>query len=221
MKSIIRNFAIGALASTAIAAASLAPVSATAANTTDQVVAASKSGNANPSLQLSQDGFNVIRDVRAARVAIFNGDTESAGKFVDQAREDLTKAKADDKTVTAKAGSEDANWIPIDGQLVVADNFVTTPEKAKRIAEGNKHFKEGKSDEAIAALKLADVDIGFTRVLMPLDATQTHVNAAADFIKNGYYYEANMALKAAEDGLNVETVMLVEGPKDKSQPATN
>jgi hypothetical protein len=116
---------------------------------------------------------------------------------------------------------ESGNLIPIDGQLVVSDNFVATPEKAKQISEGNQKLKEGKSDEAMKALKLASVDIGFTRVLMPLNETEAHVNLAADLIKNESFYEANMALKAAEDGLNVETIMLVEAPKAKAATSTD
>ena len=96
----------------------------------DQVVAATKADKADPNLQLSQDGYNVMRDVRAARIAIFNGDTEAATKYVDQAKQDVAKAKTDDGAMkTADTG--DKNLIAIDGQLVVSDNFDVTPEKGK------------------------------------------------------------------------------------------
>jgi hypothetical protein len=100
---------------------------------------------------------------------------------------------------------------------VVADDFVATPEKTKHIAAGNQKIKEGKADEAVQELKLANVDIGFTRLLMPLGETQAHVKTAAKLIASEDYYQANMALKAAEDGVNIDTVILVNAPKPDQQ----
>ena len=65
----------------------------------------------------------------------------------------------------------------------------------------------------VAASELAEVDIGFTRLLMPLDSTAKQITNAQTLLDQHKYYEANMALKAAEDGLNVETVMLVQPTK--------
>jgi hypothetical protein len=96
---------------------------------------------------------------------------------------------------------------------VISDNTVVTPDTTTHPKTGNKKIKEGKTEEAIREMKLAEVDIGFTRVLLPLNQTAKHVRAATDLISKQKYYEANMALKAAEDGLNMETVMLVEAPK--------
>ncbi|PHP66965.1 hypothetical protein CSC94_10425 [Zhengella mangrovi] len=211
MKRTIRNLAFAAIATAALAGTAMTPVLADAAGKTDQAVEASKSGKANPNLQLSQDGYNVMRDIRAARIAIFNGDPSAAQKYVDLARDDLGKVKTDDKLAKLNS-TDDPNLIPVDGQVVVADNFQATPEKAKHIAAGNAHLKKGETAKAMDELKLADVDVGFTRVLMPLRETQNHVDIAYKLVKDEKFYEANMALKAAEDGLNADTVMLVEVP---------
>ena len=213
MNRILRKFTIGALAGTAIAAASLAPVMAYAATTDDQVVSASKAGLANPDLRLSQDGYNVIRDVRAARVAIFNGDSAAAKQFVDEAKTDLNRVKVDDMVaMKGGPGSPTPDLVPIDGQIFVADNFTTSTEKAQHIADTNKKIKQGKTDDAMHDLQLAKVDVGFTRVLMPLAKTREHVDVAANLIARDSYYQANMALKAVEDSLQVDTVMLVKSP---------
>lgn len=214
MKRTYRNLSLAAFAITAVTAATLPAIFAQAANKTDQVVQTSKSGKANPNLRLSQDGYNVMRDVRAARVAIFNGDTKQAMTLTEQTQADLKKVKADDKLANVSKG--DKNLIPVDGQLVVADNFVSTPEKAKHIAAGNAHLKKGESKKAMDELKLAGVDIGFTRILMPLKVTEAHVDLAKQLIGQEKYYQANMALKATEDALNVDTVMLVETPKTQA-----
>lgn len=224
----IRNLTLGALASTALITAGFAAPAFAASSSTatsrqqDQVVQASKSGVANPDLRLSQDGYNVMRDVRAARVSIFNGDIDTAKKFVKLAQDDLAKTQADDTRIkkSDKLGKDQANWVPIDGQLVVADNFVATPDKAKHIAAGNAKLKQGKTKEAMDELKLADVDVGFTRLLMPLNQTKNQVNLSYDLLNSGDYYQANMALKAAEDGLNVDTVMLTDDAgSGKTHPA--
>lgn len=176
----------------------------------DQVVEASRASAARQSLKLSQDGFNTLRDIRAARLAIFSGDTKAAQDFVNRATADLNKVKADEMTMHA---SKPGNWVPIDGQVIVADDFVSTPEKNAHVAAGNKKLREGKADEAIKELKLAEVDVGFSRLLMPVDSTRRQISVASGLLTAERYYEANLALKAAEDGLVVDTVALVETPK--------
>ena len=213
MNRTIRKFTIGAIAGTAIAAAGLFPVMAYAATTGDQVVSASKSAMAKPDLRLSQDGYNVLRDIRAARFAIFSGDAEAARKFVDEAKTDLNRVKVDDMVaMKGDPGSPNPDLVPIDGQIFVADNFTTSPQKAQHIADTNKKIKQGKADEAMHDLQLANVDVGFTRVLMPLSKTRDHIDLASSLIGQESYYQANMALKAAEDGLQVDTVMLDQTP---------
>ncbi|MCC6870167.1 MAG: YfdX family protein [Burkholderiales bacterium] len=187
-----------------------------AAQGKDQVVEASKAGTAHPNLKLSQDGYSTMRAVRAARVAIFNGDIDAAKKLVDEAGADVGRVKVDERALDK---TTPGNWIPIDGQLGVADDFVSTPQKAAHIASGNKKLQEGKVSEAMQEFKLAEVDINFSRVLMPLDATRRQVALASDLMKGQKYYEANMALKAAEDGLQFDSVTLIEAPKGAGNAA--
>ena len=46
--------------------------------------------------KLSADGWKAFRDVRLARLAIFDGQTDQAKKYVDEARTAIGKAKTDD-----------------------------------------------------------------------------------------------------------------------------
>ncbi len=215
----VRAFAIAALASTALAGYVFGPAIAAAA--TDQVVAAASAAKTTPRLELSEDGFHAMRDIRAARISIFNGNPGEATTYVDKAKTALGKAETVEKHIVAEKGAEAATkYVAVDGQIVVANDYVATPEKAKHIAAGNAHLQKGKTKEALAELKLADVDIGFSRVLMPLSSTQANVESAAALLRDGKFYEANMALKAAEDGMTVDTVMLVETPKADHAKAT-
>jgi hypothetical protein len=205
-----------ATALVAMSAGLVVPTAGFAAVGKDPVVEASKTGNAQPNLKLSQDGFNTMRAIRGARLAIFNGDTAAAKKLVDEAGADIAKVKGDEMTMHK---ASPGNWVPVDGQLVVADNFVATPEKAAKIASGNKKLKEGKTAEAMKDLKLAEVDVGFSRVLMPLDATRRQISIASGLLTAQKFYEANMVLKAAEDGLVLDTVAVAEAPNNTAKTA--
>ena len=205
-----------ALGLSALAAVPHATLAETA--TPDHAVAATQSANANPNVRISAEGFQTARAIRAARIAIFQGDPAAATKAVDSALQDWARVNKDD-LAAGKAGP--GNWVPIDGGILVADDYVGTPQKDQHIINGNTKLKEGKTAEAIKELKLAEIDISFSRLLLPLDTTKTHLDTAASLLKEGKYYEANMALKAAEDGMREESVTLVETPKPATPtPAT-
>jgi hypothetical protein len=205
----------------ALSASALAfPSFSQAANTTTAPAAAVKAAAAKGkatqpaspnrlTVKLSEDGFNAMRDVRMARIAIFEGDTQNAANFVSQANQSLN---AVDKAAAKEAAQVKDDLLPIDGQIVVADNFIDTPAKRQHIGKANEHLKKGQPEKAQDELRLAEVDASFSRVLMPVDATRRHLNAAETLLKSDRFYEANLALKAAEDGLLVDTVAMSDMP---------
>ena len=115
------------------------------------------------------------------------------------------------------------NWIPIDGQVSLADTYVVSKERAQHIQKANEYFKNGQSKQAIEELRLAAINVSCTRVMMPLATTTSWVSEAARLLGQQKYYEANLALKAAEDGLVVNSASLVEMPQVKTErmPQTN
>jgi len=220
MNTKIRQLVIGAFA-TATVMGGFAPLAAQAATPNSPTVKAEhKAAGKDLNLQVSKDGYAVMHDVRAARLALFNGHTDQARQLVDQAQQKLLAARNDEKAV-GNNSKGDPNLISIDGQLVVGHDYVATPEKTAHLTQGNEKLKAGKQSEAIEQLKLADVDIGYTRILMPLKQTQKRVDEAAALIYSDNYYDANLALKAAEDGLDTETVMLVQAPKATTPTGTD
>lgn len=187
-------------------------------------------------LKVSNEGFAAMRAIRAARVAIFNGQPTAAGKLLNKASVDLKTAvknsplfvDAAEATVNGKvvAGAVEVgkvNWIPIDGQVSLGDTFVVTKEKNQHIQKANKYFKNGQSKEAIEELRLAAINVSCTRVMMPLASTTNWVAEASRLLGQQKFYEANLALKAAEDGLVVNTTNVVEMPQVKTEkvPQTN
>jgi hypothetical protein len=166
-------------------------------------------------MKVSQDGYNAMRAIHEARMAIFNGEPKGCEKMITKAGQDLAKAAKDESVAKVKE-----DMIPIDGSLALSDAFVPTEEKAKHIAKANEHLKAGDAKKGLEELKLGEIDVNFSRVLMPLGTTQKRLTDAEGLAKGGKYYECNLALKAAEDAVVLDSVSLLEFPKADGQAAT-
>ena len=91
--------------------------------------------------------------------------------------------KAAHGTTTA-AATKATIWIPIDGQIALADTYVPTPEKKEHIAKANEHLKNGRAKEAIEELRLGEIDVTYSRVMMPLTATKKCLADAMQLAKS-------------------------------------
>ena len=191
-------------------------------------------------MKLSTDGAVAFRALHLARIAIFEADPVAAKKLVADTRAALAKAKVDSTAfmkaeaalkvpkgmnVTPAAAPAAASgpamaWLPIDGQLTLGEDFVATPAKAAAVAEANKHLEKGQRKEAIEKLRLADVNVMFTMALAPLDRTMADVDMAAKLMGEGKYYEANAAMKKAEDGVRYDSVAAIAVPQKVGAPKT-
>jgi hypothetical protein len=178
-------------------------------------------------MRYSQDGSRAIREIGLARVAIFNGDPKLASDLIAKAKASVAKAEQEAPTFTLKVSdvangkgvgtaSEPgkAQMVPVDGDLVLAEDFVPTPEKRARIDKANEHFRNGKAKEALEELRLGDISVMYTRAWMPLAAANKHLDQATKFMGAHKYYEANLALKAIGDSITVDSVAI-------NEPTTN
>ena len=105
-------------------------------------------------------------------------------------------------------------WLPVDAQLVLADDFVArNKDQSKAIDEANQHLQKGDRQGAVDRLKLAGVDVDFTMAVVPLAKTTEEVDQAAKLIADGQYYQANVALKQAEDGVRFDVIDATAVPK--------
>lgn len=188
-------------------AAAAAPAAAQPATKAIPPVAKKMAVKAPSAQALSQDGYQAARDISMARVAIFQGDTQAASELLQRATRSLDVVE---KAAAVRKADVKTEAVVIDSQLVLADNFVDTPKKRTHIAKANEHFAQGRGKEAHEELRLAEVDASLTQVLMPLDTTRRHLNAASTLMSAKQYYEANLALKAVEDGLLIDTVAIRE-----------
>ena len=157
--------------------------------------------------QVAKDGYAAVRAMHAARVAIFNGEPDIAKKALADAKMLMEKAKADEVALGMKN-----DLIPIDGSLSLGETFVESPECTSCIAKANEHFTAGNKDKALEELRLGEIEVDFSRILMPIAATEQELTKAIEMANEGKYYECNLALKAAEDGLQLDSVSLIEIP---------
>jgi len=191
-------------------------------------------------MKYSENGHAALADIAAARVAIFNGDPKRASDLIAKAKDSVAKAETEEPslptkvaaTVAGKIGSTETGaaktvgtapeanktvmMVPVDGQIALADDFVPSPEKMTHVAKANEHFKNGKSKEGLEELRLGEIEVNYTRLLMPIDFALQHIDQAASLMKEQKYYEANLALKAVDDSLVADSVTLIDTPKKKS-----
>ena len=190
--------------------------------------------------KLSADGRKAFHDVRLARLAIFDGQTDQAKKYVDEAKASIAKAKTDDTAFmkaeaalkpraglsqrSATQGADDkpmqsttpTAWLPVDGGLTLGEDFVATPAKAAGVAKANDQLKKGSHKQAMETLKLSEINVAFVMEVAPLDKTISGIDTAAQLIDSGKYYEGNQALKGVEDGVRVDVADVNLGPKRAS-----
>ena len=172
---------------------------------------------------VSQESAVAMRDIRAARLAIFEGDPSTAKQLVGDAQKNLTAAAKNaprtrvtvkteetlgNKTIAKTSATETADLVPVDAWLGLSEDFVPTQAKKDSIKKADEHLKAGDRAKALATLKEADIGVSVTRVLMPMDATEKQVTQAATLLSQDKYYEANLALREAEGGLITDTVLL-------------
>ena len=232
-----------ALATTAMlgscAALAAEQPNAGSAPTANQPTAATQ--NANKELgKLSADGRKAFQDVRLARLAIFDGQTDQAKKYVDEAKVSIARAKTDDTGFmkaeaslkppagvaqrTATQGDTDkpmqsttpTAWLPVNGGLTLGEDFVATPTKAAGVAKANDQLKKGDHKQAMETLKLAEINVAFVMEVAPLDKTVSGIDTAAQLIDSGKYYEGNQALKGVEDGIRYDVADVNSGPEKAS-----
>jgi hypothetical protein len=174
--------------------------------------------------RISKDGHQAFEDIRAARLAIFDGDTNGAKTDINNAVTALDTAKSDDSIymkaesdlkapagVTQNHAANNAapdtsavKWLPVDGAMALGEDYVATDAKAASVAKANGQLKQGEHDNAMQTLRLANVDVTFDLAVAPLDKTLAGVQQAQQLADAGHWFQANQALKGVEDNIRFD-----------------
>lgn len=187
-------------ASTPPAAAAKAPDSGTTQDTaqaSDQRI-----------LQTSQDVGKGLAEARAARVAIFEGQTDMATKLANDAQTAFKAAKdnADRYTMSsAKADQNGHEYVPFDVQIALSETFKPDQSNIADLKTARDHIQKGNQKAAAETLQKANIDVMVSAAMVPVDTALQHLGDAVKFIGEKKFYEANLALKAVEDAVKVET----------------
>ncbi|EHL9357962.1 YfdX family protein, partial [Salmonella enterica subsp. enterica serovar Oranienburg] len=74
----------------------------------------------------------------------------------------------------------------------------------------NEKLKKGDKKGAIETLKLAGINVVVNEVLMPLKQTRTDIQKAIALFGDGKYYQANLMLLSAEEGVILDSETIQE-----------
>ena len=155
----------------------------------------------------SDDAYQALRNVQAARLAIFNGKPDLAVELTVAAATSLDAAalaSTDLVIATNEAKSNGDQYIPFDINMSLAEGFVPTDAKAEKLVEANKQFAAGDEKAAAEVLKLANIDVTVSAALLPVAASLRHIRDAEGLLGKQKYYEANLALRALENSIIIE-----------------
>jgi YfdX protein len=97
-------------------------------------------------------------------------------------------------------------WVPIDGELVLADTGEETPAKASAIVNTNKSLEKGDTTKALAEVRVARLNVNYVVSLAPLEQSISEVAQANRLMANSDYYAAGQALREAEAGIEYDEI---------------
>ncbi|SAK51785.1 hypothetical protein AWB79_01785 [Caballeronia hypogeia] len=187
--------------------------------------------------KVSGKGNEAFQQIELARLAIFNGQGAKAATLVKAAQKSLLQAQADNTAFTAaekdlklppSASSVPRNepdvarvsrtmvWLPVGADVTITDKLAQPSGKSRAVASANEHIKQGQRDQALNALKVANINVAYTMELVPLKLVMADVDDAARLISRHKYYEANDALHEALASVRYDWVDLDAVPQPAS-----
>jgi hypothetical protein len=200
------------------------PVATAQATTTTNAQAAAPD-RTDALLKFSQAGRDAYEQVRQARRDLFDGRTDDAIAEMRAAQSSLIVAKAEaptfatntqtkvmGKVVDTTKDSFTAQSVPLGGDLVLAENFQLSERHQPAMAQARQHLAKGDQKSAVQALKAGAIDVAYNRQWLPIAGTEKNLGKAINMATSKKYYEANLALKAIEDGVQVDTVSFIDPP---------
>ena len=159
--------------------------------------------------KVSQKGFAAMQTIHAARLAIFNGEPDAAKEMLGRANGLMKEMAEDNHNYEAKEGQ-----VPINGSITLAESFVPNEKHASYLAKANEHFQKGQKTEGMEQLRQGEIAVNFARVLMPFEATSKKLTEAIELANQSKYYQTNLALKAAEEGMDFDSISLFKAPAE-------
>ena len=205
--SVLAGGGLAYAADTAPKSADHAKVQATAKPAAQTAEADAKASTDKKLVQTVDEAFSAMGEVRAARLALFDGAPEQASRYLTDAAGNLKKAEAQMPAKAIKdkkAAKEGDAYVPFYSSLTLDETFRPDETQKASIAKAGDHLAKGDQKAAAEVLKAASVDVTVQTAMIPARETLDNVQKAASLIGEKKYYEANLALKAVEDSVQVD-----------------
>lgn len=159
-------------------------------------------------LKTAGEAGNAVAQVRAARVALFDGDVPYAKASVEAARESLLSAESDFAGLMMRDFTDvdsDTNFLPFDMSMSLTEDFTDTDANKDVVKKAIDLFTAENADAAVTTLNAADIEVQVETAMLPYEATIASLDGALGDIEDGNYYTANLDLKAINDSVIVRS----------------
>ncbi|KNG94596.1 YfdX family protein [Pseudaestuariivita atlantica] len=159
-------------------------------------------------LKTADHALVAITHARAARLALFDDDVETAKGRVAEARAEFIESEKElnDLTIGDTEAPEGAvRYLPFDMSMSLSETFEGTEVNKQALEKFYGLMQSGSPDDAVEVLRLAEIEVNVTAALLPITEASDLLLKAQTLIDEGKYFEANLALKAMEDAVIVRS----------------
>lgn len=181
--------------------------------------------------RLSVDGQKAMMDVFQARDLLAQGKTDAAIPPLYDAQKRFKAASADNKkffaaesqlqpapqhpvSATHTPVANPTTWVPVGGEFIVSETLA--PEKQAALANANKQFQAGQTQQAQQSLQVVGEDADFILALAPLEQSEGALYRAKVFTEGRQPQQAVEALNQLLDGV----VFVSDDVVEKVAPST-
>ena len=181
--------------------------------------------------RLSVDGQKAMMDVFQARDLLAQGKTDAAIPPLYDAQKRFKAASADNKkffaaesqlqpapqhpaSATHTPVANPTTWVPVGGEFIVSETLA--PEKQAALANANKQFQAGQTQQAQQSLQVVGEDADFILALAPLEQSEGALYRAKVFTEGRQPQQAVEALNQLLDGI----VFVSDDVVEKVAPST-
>lgn len=159
-------------------------------------------------LEVADGATQALMDIHAARVALMDGETETAGKLIASAKTAFDESHDEWAALTVgdtQNKDSDLRFLPVNASMALGETFVMTPEAGDALKTAGAQMQKGDKDQALETLRVADVQLEMTVAMLPLNGVDAALATAGKSVTDGDYYAANLALKGVLDSVEIRS----------------
>ncbi|KIC39045.1 hypothetical protein RA27_17980 [Ruegeria sp. ANG-R] len=190
---------VAAVVAAALATTGVAQIASAASETAAETEQATQV--AGQSIQIPENGKHILDGVRAARLALFDGNIDLAKEMIAASHDQINDRAAE---YAVKLDANGGFALPVDSGLQFKDGFQPTDQHAPVINEAGALIQNGQVDEAISVMNDAGIELDIKVVMLPVGKAASQLDQAIADIEAGQIHKANMALKSVETSIEVQ-----------------